>query len=393
MAEKIIEMLKLKPLEEETFKNANAHNPLENAGGSGMNGNTFGKIFKVTTFGESHGAALGCIVDGCPSKLELSESDVQKELDRRKPGIGIASTKRSESDSVKILSGVFEGKTTGSPICMLVFNEDARPEAYEQVKNVFRPGQADFTYFKKFGFRDYRGGGRASGRETLARVAAGAVAKKILSKQGIEINGYVKSIGSIECKNFTKSDLKKVYENELRCPDREAAKKMEELIKKTAEQKDSIGGVVEVIASGVPAGLGEPVFDKLDAKIAGALMSIGAVKGVEIGAGFAASKMSGSQNNDQMEIRNGRETFLSNNAGGILGGISTGEEIVARIAVKPTPSISKKQKTVSLEMKNTEIEIAGRHDVCICPRIVPVAESMLALVLVDAFFEQKAKKL
>ena len=357
-----------------------------------MPGNSFGKLFKITSFGESHGIAVGVIVDGCPAKLELSEEDIQKELDKRKPGAGIAGTKRKEPDTVKILSGVFEGKTTGTPICMIVYNEDQQSASYELVKDKFRLGHADYTYFKKYGFYDYRGGGRSSGRETVARVAAGAIAKKLLGNQGIKVLGFVKAIGNIECKEFSEKDLEKIYENELRCPDVKAEEKMKELIKETKASGNSIGGIVEVRAVNVPAGLGEPVFEKLDAQIAGALMGIGAVKGVEIGSGFNAARSFGSENNDQIIAEKGNAKFLSNNAGGILGGISTGQDIIARIAVKPTPSILKKQKTISKSIENTEIEIAGRHDVCICPRIVPVAEAMLALALVNALLEQKARK-
>jgi len=357
-------------------------------------GNSFGKLFKLSSFGESHGIAVGVMVDGCPAGLEISEEDIQKELDKRKPGSGIAGTKRKESDSIKILSGVFEGKTTGTPICMLTYNEDQKSANYEQIKNLFRPGHADFSYFKKYGFYDYRGGGRSSGRETLARVAAGAIAKKILARHGITIAGFVKAIGSIECKReFSEKQLEKVYDTELRCPEIETEEKMKELVKETAAKGDSIGGIVELKAFNVPAGLGEPVFEKLDSEIAGALMGIGAVKAVEIGSGFRAAKSLGSENNDQITAKNGKPEFLSNNAGGILGGISTGQDITARIAVKPTPSISKKQKTINRNSENSEIEVIGRHDVCICPRILPVAESMLALVLVNALMEQKAQKL
>jgi chorismate synthase len=360
-----------------------------------MSGNTFGKLFKSTTFGESHGKALGCIVDGCPAGLALGEDDIQIELDKRKPGAGIAGTKRAESDTIRILSGVFEGKTTGTPICMIAFNEDAKSANYDSIKNIFRPGHADYTYFMKYGIRDYRGGGRSSGRETLARVAAGAIAKKLLARHGIKIMGYVKAIGGIEAKNFSERDIEGAYGNQMRCPDKMACAEMEKLIEKVSAEKDSVGGVVEIIAKGVPAGLGEPVFDKIDAKIAQALMSLGAVKGIEIGAGFGAAEMKGSENNDQMGIEEGslKAKFLSNNSGGILGGITTGQDIIVRVAVKATPSIAKKQKTITDSMKETDIEISGRHDVCICPRIVPVAESMLALVLADALLEQNAKKI
>ena len=357
-----------------------------------MSGNTFGKLFKLTTFGESHGLAVGVIVDGCPAGLELSEADIQIELDRRKPGSGKAGTKRKESDSIKILSGLFEGKTTGTPIAMIAYNEDQISASYDSIKDIFRPGHADFSYHKKYGVRDYRGGGRSSGRETLGRVAAGAIAKKILAKKGIKIIGYTKSIGDVVCGEISKKDIALAENDQFRCPDKNASKKMESLISEVSKSGDSIGGTVELIVSGVPAGLGEPVFEKLDANIAKALMSIGAVKGVEIGSGFEASKKLGSENNDGIFMKANKVVFASNNSGGILGGISIGEDIIARIAVKPTPSISSEQNTIDVKNKNKKVRIAGRHDICICPRIVPVAESMLAIVIVDALFEHNAKK-
>ena len=352
-----------------------------------MSGNTFGKIFRVTTWGESHGAAMGVVVDGCPAELELSEADVQHELDRRKPGVSELTTERKEADEVKILSGVFGGKTLGTPISMLVWNKDVDSSPYERIKNVARPGQADFTYQMKYGIRDYRGGGRASGRETVARVAAGAIAKKILAMHDIQILGHVVEIGGIVAKEVGIEELKtNVDKNAVRCADSEAAGKMEALIKQVKAAGDSVGGIVEVIAFGVPTGLGEPVFDKLDAELAKALMSIGAVKGVEIGAGFAAARMKGSEMNDEFIIKEGRISVRTNNAGGILGGISTGAPVVCRIAVKPTASISKPQRSVDMaKMEEVELKIEGRHDPCICPRIVPVAEAMVALVLVDCW--------
>lgn len=357
-----------------------------------MSGNTFGKIFRVTSFGESHGQAIGCIVDGCPPNIELSEFDLQIELDKRKPGTGIAATKRNESDSAKILSGVFDGFTTGTPIAIVIFNEDQKSKDYDNIKDIFRPGHADYTYFKKYGIRDYRGGGRASARETIARVAAGAIAKKILLQNKIKITGFVSQIGNIKATNFTEKDIDKIYENEVRMPDANASQKAIELLKKTLAKKDSIGGIVEVRASGVMPGLGEPVFDKLDAKIAFALMSIPAVKGVEIGSGFSSVEKNGSENNDLMKVKNGKEFFLTNNAGGILGGISNGNEIVARIAVKPTSSISKEQTFLTINNEEKTLNIIGRHDTCIAVRAVPIAENMLALTLVDALLEQKAIK-
>ncbi len=330
---------------------------------------------------------MGVVVDGCPAELELSEADVQHELDRRKPGVSELTTERKEADEVKILSGVFGGKTLGTPISMLVWNKDVDSSPYERIKNVARPGQADFTYQMKYGIRDYRGGGRASGRETAARVAAGAIAKKILAMHDIQILGHVVEIGGIVAKEVGIEELKKnVDKNAVRCADSEAAGKMEALIKQVKAAGDSVGGIVEVIAFGVPTGLGEPVFDKLDAELAKALMSIGAVKGVEIGAGFAAARMKGSEMNDEFIIKEGRISTRTNNAGGILGGISTGAPVVCRIAVKPTASISKPQRSVDMaKMEEVELKIEGRHDPCICPRIVPVAEAMVALVLVDCW--------
>ncbi|MHC1610935.1 MAG: chorismate synthase [Candidatus Methanospirareceae archaeon] len=350
-----------------------------------MSGNSFGRIFKVTTWGESHGEAVGVVVDGCPSGLELSEADIQYELERRRPGVSGITTERKESDEVKVLSGIFEGKTLGTPISMLVWNKDVDSSSYEPLKDIPRPGQADLSYQLKYGIRDYRGGGRASGRETVARVAAGAVAKKILAGHAIQILGHVVEVGGIRARKVSIEEIASNTErNAVRCADLEAARRMEALIKDVKEIGDSIGGIVEVIALGVPPGLGEPVFDKLDAELAKALMSIGAVKGVEIGAGFEAARLKGSEMNDELYIQEGKIRTRTNNAGGILGGISTGEPIICRIAVKPTPSISKPQRSVDVEkMEDVEIRIKGRHDPCICPRIVPVAEAMVALVLVD----------
>ena len=355
--------------------------------------NTFGKLFSVTSFGESHGLAIGCVVDGCPAGIDICEEDIQKELDKRKPGTGLAGTKRSESDKIKILSGTFEGKTTGTPIALITYNEDQKSKDYSNIKDVFRPGHADYAYHMKYnGVRDYRGGGRSSARETLARVAGGAIAKKILEKEGIVIKGFVKELGGIKCENFTEKDIGDIYKSELRMPDKEAEKKAFEEIKKVITAKDSVGGIVEVIATRVPVGFGEPVYEKLSAEIASALMGINAAKGVEIGSGFSSVKMKGSEHNDIITSKNGKVSFLSNNAGGILGGISNGEDIVARVAFKPLASIGQKQKTINKNLENTEIEIEGRHDVCVCPRAVPVVEAMIALVLVNALMEQKARK-
>jgi len=351
-----------------------------------MSGNSFGKMFRVTTWGESHGEAMGVVVDGCPSGLELSEADIQYELDRRRPGVSAITTERKEADVVKILSGIFEGKALGTPISMLVWNKDVDSSPYEPLRHIARPGQADLAYQQKYGIRDYRGGGRASGRETVARVAAGAIAKKILANRAIQIIGHVVEIGGIRARKVNVEEITHNAEsNAVRCADLEAARRMEALIKEVKGDGDSVGGVVEVRALGVPAGLGEPVFDKLDAELAKALMGIGAVKGVEIGAGFDAAGMKGSEMNDEFYIQDGRIRTRTNNAGGVLGGISTGEPVICRIAVKPTSSIAKPQRSVDMnKMEEVELRIKGRHDPCICPRIVPVAEAMVALVLVDS---------
>lgn len=362
-----------------------------------MSGNTFGTIFRITTWGESHGSAVGVVVDGCPSGLNLSVEDVQKELDRRRPGQSVASTQRKEEDRVEIHSGIFEGKTTGTPISMIVLNKDADSSAYDAIRNKPRPGHADYTYEAKYGIRDHRGGGRPSARETVGRVAAGAVAKKFLSQEGIEILGYVSELGGIKAE-ISSSDLSelraKAESNPIRCPDQVAAGRMLQLLDQVRREGDSLGGMVDILAKGVPAGLGEPVFDKLDADLAKALMSMGAVKAVEIGAGLYSARLRGSRMNDPLIFRGDKVDFESNNAGGILGGISTGAPILCRIAVKPTPSISRKQRTVDL-LANTEseIEIKGRHDPAIPPRIVPVAEAMVAIVLADHLLRSRSSRL
>lgn len=357
-----------------------------------MSGNTFGKIFRVTTFGESHGKAIGCIVDGCPPGIELNEKDIQIELDKRKPGTGgIAGTKRKEGDVANILSGTFEGKTTGTPITIIIFNEDQKSRDYSNIKDIFRPGHADYTYFKKYGdVRDYRGGGRSSARETAGRVAAGAIAKKILKKSGITIDGYVSEIGGIKAEKFSEKDIKNIYSTELRIPDKNAYKKVEEKLKEALINHDSLGGILTIRAKGVPAGLGEPVFDKLDAKIAYSLMSIPAVKGVEIGNGFEAARITGSKNNDLMKVNGKKVEFITNNSGGILGGISNGDNIIAKIAIKPTSSISREQNVVTKNLKEKKIMVVGRHDTCVAVRGLVIAESMLALTLIDSLMEQKA---
>lgn len=350
-----------------------------------MAGNTFGKIFRITTWGESHGKATGVVIDGCPPKFALSEKDIQKEVDRRRPQDGSKiSTTRREEDQVEILSGIFKGKTTGTPISMIVWNKDTRSQDYSKIKDLYRPGHADYTYDLKYGIRDYRGGGRASGRETLSRVMAGAIAKKILCKKAkTEIFGHTVQVGNLFAKKFVKAEIEK---NEVRCADPLAARNMQKLIEKIRfNEGDSIGAVIEIVVKNPPKGLGEPVFDKLDGELAKAMMSIGAVKGVEIGAGFKVATMKGTENDDQIEKKNGKVHFLSNNSGGILGGISTGEDIVIRLAVKPVPSVSKKLKTIDKSGKNTFIKTLGRHDCCLAPRIIPVAEAMAALVLVDFY--------
>jgi chorismate synthase len=350
-----------------------------------MSGNTIGKMFKITTFGSSHGTALGAVVDGCPAGLELSKADIQKELDKRRPGTSKITTSRGEKDEVQVLSGIFEGKTDGTPIAAVVYNRDMDSSAYEALRNKPRPGHADYGWITKYGRYDYRGGGRASGRTTIGHVIGGAVAKKLLEKLNIKIMAHVTKVGPIEAQNI---DLNKIEENiesnSVRCADLEAAVKMEELILDLKQKGDSVGGIVETIVLNAPAGLGEPVFDKLDADIAKVLMGIGSVKGVEIGIGFKASGLFGSQMNDEFYLKNNEIRTKTNNSGGILGGISNGMPLIARIAVKPTPSISKAQKTVDIEkMEDTEIEIRGRHDPCICPRVTSVAEASVAVVIVD----------
>lgn len=350
-----------------------------------MSGNTFGTLFRITTWGESHGPAVGVVIDGCPAGLALGEKDIQKELDRRRPGQSDITTPRKEEDKAEILSGVFSGKTTGAPVSIMVRNRDVDSSKYEALRDTPRPGHADLTYEQKYGFRDWRGGGRSSARETIGRVAAGAVAKKILALRGIEVIGHVVELGGIRAKPVSIEDIRDNTEkNPVRCADMDAALEMEAMIHAARSDGDSVGGIVEIIGIGVPPGVGEPVFDKLSAELAGGLMSIGAVKGVEIGAGFKSAIMKGSQNNDPIAVFDGKPKQLTNNAGGILGGISNGEPIVCRIAVKPTPSISIEQRTVDLsELKDTRIKIHGRHDPSIPPRIVPVAESMVALVIID----------
>jgi chorismate synthase len=351
-----------------------------------MTGNIFGNLFKVSTFGESHGKALGVVIDGVPSGISLTESDIQKDLDKRRPGQSSVTTPRKELDQVEILSGVFQGKTLGTPIALLVRNSNQKSKDYEEIKSIFRPGHADFSYMAKYGIRDYRGGGRSSGRETVARVAAGAVAKKILAEKGIIVYAYTLAIGGIYAKNI---DLDSIETNSVRCPDQESANEMIALINKVKNEGDSIGGIIEACVQNCPPGLGDPVFSKLDATLAQALMSIGGIKGVEFGAGFSVANMKGSENNDSFTCENNKVHTATNNSGGILGGISNGENIMVRVAVKPTPSIQKKQKTINENLEEVSIEVHGRHDPCLCPRIVPVVEAMICITLADHILLQK----
>lgn len=346
-----------------------------------MPGNSFGQLFRITTWGESHGEAIGVVVDGCPAGLEISKEDIQLELDRRRPGQSKITTQRKESDSVEILSGVFEGKTLGTPISLMVRNEDVISKSYEDIKDTYRPGHADYTYDAKYGLRDYRGGGRSSARETVGRVAAGAIAKKILSLNGIGTYGFVRQVGRIVARKVDPDEIEK---NIVRCPDAAKAAEMIELIEKVRKEGDSIGGTVEVVSTGLPPGLGSPVFNKLDADLAAALMSLGGIRGFEVGMGFEASKRKGSQVNDVMyKDKSGKLRFKTNNAGGLLGGITNGEDLVVRIAIKPTSSISKIQHTVDKYGNPKELRVKGRHDPCLCPRAVPIAEAMVNLVLAD----------
>ncbi len=344
---------------------------------------SFGRLFTITTWGESHGPAVGVVVDGVPAGLVLDHAMIQHDLDRRRPGQSSITTQRSEADTAVILSGLFEGKTTGTPISILAWNQDAKSKDYDALKDVYRPGHADFTYAAKYGIRDHRGSGRASGRETLGRVAGGAIAKALLATAGVSIVGGTVAVADTVA---TRRDWEIAESNAIRCPDADAAPRMIAVIEAARADHDSVGGVVEVVARGCPAGWGDPTMEKLDGEIARALMSIPALKGVEIGDGFAATRLRGSQSNDAM----GPEGFLSNRAGGILGGISTGADIVARVAVKPASSIGKPQETVNAAGEAVTIAVEGRHDPCICPRVVPVAEAMFAIALANAYLRQRA---
>jgi len=354
-----------------------------------MSANTFGHLFRFTTFGESHGPAIGCVVDGTPPGIALSEADIQIHMDKRRPGQSRHTTQRKESDTVQILSGVFDGLTTGTPIGLLVENEDTRSKDYDEIKDKFRPGHADYTYLKKYGIRDYRGGGRSSARETAMRVAAGAIARKVLG-DAITIRGALVKIGDTAI-NRDNWDWAEVNNNPFFSPDAAAVKSFEDLLDKTRKAGSSQGAIIEIIASGVPAGLGAPVYSKLDADLASAMMGIPAVKGVEIGAGFEAAHLTGEENADEMRMQGDDVTFLSNNAGGILGGISTGQDIAVSIAIKPTSSILSPKRTVDAEGKDTEISTKGRHDPCVGIRAVPIGEAMMACVLADHLLRHKAQ--
>jgi len=351
-----------------------------------MSGNSFGKLFTVTTFGESHGPALGCIIDGCPPGIELTEADLQIDLDRRKPGTSRHTTQRREADEVKILSGVFEGKTTGTSIGLLIENTDQRSKDYSNIADTFRPAHADYVYTQKYGFRDYRGGGRASARETAMRVAAGAVAKKYLASKGVLVRGYISQLGPI-CINEQNFDWDQVEQNPFFCPDADAAEQMVTYMDALRKEGDSIGAKVTVKASGVPVGLGEPIFDRLDAELAHALMSINAVKGVEIGDGFAVVDQKGTEHRDEMTP----EGFLSNHAGGILGGISTGQDIVASMALKPTSSLHLPGRSINAAGEPIEVVTKGRHDPCVGVRATPIAEAMMAIVLMDHLLRNRGQ--
>ena len=351
-----------------------------------MSGNTFGKSFTVTTFGESHGIALGCIVDGCPPGIELCEADLQHDLDLRKPGTSKFTTQRREPDQVKILSGVFEGKTTGTPIGMIIENTDQRSKDYSNIADTFRPAHADYAYTHKYGFRDYRGGGRSSARETAMRVAAGAVAKKFLLAKGIEVRGYLSQLGPIKIDNQN-FDWNEVRNNPFFCPDVDKIKEMEDYMKALNKEGNSIGAKISVKATNIPPGLGEPIFDRLDAELAHAFMSINAVKGVEIGAGFDCIEQKGTEHRDEMTP----EGFLSNHAGGVLGGISTGQDIIAHMALKPTSSIHLPGKSIDIHGNAIEVSTKGRHDPCVGIRATPIAEAMMAIVLIDHLMRHRAQ--
>ncbi|KOY87409.1 chorismate synthase [bacterium 336/3] len=356
--------------------------------------NIYGKIFRITTFGESHGIAVGVVIDGCPAGLEIDEGFIQKELDRRRPGQSAIVTQRKEADQIQIVSGVFEGKTTGMPITMLVWNEDAKSKDYSHISDKFRPSHADYTYQMKYGFRDYRGGGRSSARETLARVAAGAVAKLILQKLGIEIQAYVSQVGKLKLqKSYQDLDLSLTETNDIRCPDAQMAQQMIEYIKEIKKQGDTVGGVVSCICKNVPVGLGEPAFDKLHAELGKAMLSINAVKGFEYGSGFEGVEMLGSEHNDAFFVEDNQVHTKTNHSGGIQGGISNGEDIYFRVAFKPVATIMQEQESINDQKEATTVTGKGRHDPCVVPRAVPIVEAMTALVLVDFYLRNNSSNI
>jgi chorismate synthase len=359
-------------------------------------GSSFGQLFRITTFGESHGGGVGVVIDGCPPRIALRPEDIQRDLDRRRPGQSSIVTQRDESDRAEILSGVFDGQTLGTPIAILVRNQDADPEAYKKIVNIFRPSHADYTYEAKYGIRDWQGGGRASARETIGRVAAGAVAKLVLRRlsPGIEVLAYVTQIHEVSAKiDRQRVTAAAVENNAVRCPDEAAAKIMRQQIERMREEGDSVGGTIECVVRGIDAGLGEPVFDKLEADLAKAMLSLPATKGFEIGSGFAATTMTGSAHNDGFEMRDGRVRTTTNFSGGVQGGISNGEDIVFRVAFKPTSTIAREQQTVTADHERTMIAPGGRHDPCVLPRAVPMVEAMAALVLCDHALRQRAIQL
>ncbi len=359
-----------------------------------MAGNSFGQLFRITTFGESHGGAVGVVVDGCPPGIEITEEEIQKQLDRRKPGQSKITTSRKEADKINILSGYYDGKTTGTPILLIAYNEDAKSQDYSEMMKAYRPSHADYTYEAKYGFRDWRGSGRASARETLARVAAAAIAQKYLKeKEGIECLSYVEQVGDIKS-NVDEIEVKpqSIESNIIRCPDQKAAKKMIALVEKVKAEGDSVGGIIRGIIRNVPPGLGEPVFDKLNADLGKAMLSINAVKGFEIGSGFAGTTLRGSQHNDPLYTdKNGNVRTKTNNAGGTVGGISNGETIHFRVAFKPVSTIGKEQDTITKDKKATKLEASGRHDPCVLPRAIPIVDAMSALVIMDHYLRNKAQ--
>jgi chorismate synthase len=351
---------------------------------------TYGRVFRVTTWGESHGPALGAVVDGCPAGLPISEEIIQHDLDRRRVGQSKVTSPRKEGDRVTILSGVFEGRTTGAPISLITYNKDADSTKYDVIRDLFRPGHADYTYWVKYGHRDHRGGGRSSARETWGRVAAGAIARELLRHIGVDVYAFVRQLADITIESF---DRTQIDQNLVRCPDADAAERMVQAITEAKEDHDSLGGIVEVRADNVPVGLGDPTADKLDALLGQAMLSIPAIKGVEIGEGFKAVTMRGHQHNDEFYMENGRVRTVSNHAGGMLGGISNGEQVVVRLAVKPTSSVAKDQRTADIYGNDQTVLVEGRHDPSICPRVVPVAEAMMNLVLADLYLMNRAARL